>query len=122
MLTVRPNNRANDGPIYFFITDDFVECSIFTYILQVYHLLVKVNRTNDYFNWLRNVVLPQVFPSHDWRNTTLPPSPWFGDFANLRIGSIKLRQVRVADGKISSLEIIVFQYRKYFKKCQRIGI
>ncbi|XP_062581503.1 uncharacterized protein LOC134243288 [Saccostrea cucullata] len=65
--------------------------------LVTYNKFTNINKTIDYFNWLNNTVLPHLYPSRDWSNNSLPPSPWVGDLVNIRVGTAKLRQVRVTE-------------------------
>ncbi|XP_061191553.1 uncharacterized protein LOC133199700 [Saccostrea echinata] len=62
-----------------------------------YNKFANVNKTIDYFNWLNNTVVPHLYPSRDWSNNSFPSAPWVGDLVNIRVGTAKLRQVRVTE-------------------------
>ena len=70
-------------------------------------LIVQVNDTKDYFDWLSNVVIPFLLPSKDYTGSpTMSEQKQFtADWDLLRLGAPRLRQVRMVKSESFSLNL-----------------
>ncbi|XP_062590863.1 uncharacterized protein LOC134252407 [Saccostrea cucullata] len=57
----------------------------------------KMNKTEDFYNWMDTVFIPIYYPTKNYANLNLNSidKMWFGDMANIRVGPGRIRQVRM---------------------------
>ena len=70
------------------------------YFYRIIFFLFKVSSSEAFFNWTKDTLIPLYYPTSEYNGDGISVVDKFfvGDMANLRLGLVRLRQVKVKKG------------------------